>query len=678
MKNFFRLLVMPLLLVGVLSLTVNAQVKVKFVVNTATYSDTVSNSTSVTVTGNKAAITSWGAGVALTNIGGDYWAGEATFAAGDTVKYKFRVAGGWEDNLTNPYSTGIATNDRVFIVGAKDTTLPVQFYNGSGGRKDQYWTPWPTVATGDSLTVWVRVNMQAVIENKSFGWTDADKDSVALMGDNKSASTDIDWGTSHYLKQESKPFFFSGRVRFAKSKVATGDVINYKFRLGYNWGRDELAGGKPNRTFTIPVSLADTTLKYVFYDNQAPIARVNADTVIVTYNVDMANAITKKGFAQGDTLQVQSGFFNTAAENGRTKQMSLVLGTKYTLKDTIVTSLNQNLDYQFYIVKNGQSVREVYFNYDYKGFVNSERERRQVLVTSKNLTVNDNSTDPASARRQPNFPSSAKLSKAVTVKWVVDLRPAYAKVKAGFSLKDDQNAAFTITSTDSIKKYGVGINGPATNLPGVNPVGDWAPWTADMVADTNKRKMWDDGTHGDVTANDSAYTVELTYPIGATAGKVFKFGIRGGDNEAGNGQGFGNNHLENIDDANAAYTITTDFGSINPKYYDYWNFDTHTYTTPTSVGAENGAQPTEFALSQNYPNPFNPSTKIEFAVPVQSNVKLSVFNIVGQEVATLVNGPVSAGKHTVTFNASGFSSGMYFFRLSSGSFNTVKKMVLMK
>jgi len=88
--------------------------------------------------------------------------------------------------------------------------------------------------------------------------------------------------------------------------------------------------------------------------------------------------------------------------------------------------------------------------------------------------------------------------------------------------------------------------------------------------------------------------------------------------------------------------------------------------------------PDVFQLNQNYPNPFNPSTLIEFTLPNSSNVDLKVFNVLGQEVATLAHGVLAAGQHSVTFNAKNLSSGIYFYRLNAGSRVDIKKMVLMK
>ena len=88
--------------------------------------------------------------------------------------------------------------------------------------------------------------------------------------------------------------------------------------------------------------------------------------------------------------------------------------------------------------------------------------------------------------------------------------------------------------------------------------------------------------------------------------------------------------------------------------------------------------PNSFELAQNFPNPFNPSTSISFNIPAAQQVNLDVFNILGQKVATLVNGRLSAGAHLVNFDASGLSSGVYIYRLQAGSQVTQKSMTLIK
>jgi hypothetical protein len=106
------------------------------------------------------------------------------------------------------------------------------------------------------------------------------------------------------------------------------------------------------------------------------------------------------------------------------------------------------------------------------------------------------------------------------------------------------------------------------------------------------------------------------------------------------------------------------------------DFDgTISYSSEVEVEVLN---PKEFALYQNYPNPFNPSTTIKFALPEKANVELSVYNSLGEKVADVLSGELSEGFHEVEFTASNISSGIYFYRLESEKFVSVKKMIIIK
>ena len=100
-------------------------------------------------------------------------------------------------------------------------------------------------------------------------------------------------------------------------------------------------------------------------------------------------------------------------------------------------------------------------------------------------------------------------------------------------------------------------------------------------------------------------------------------------------------------------------------------------STSTDV-AEGEGTPIQFALEQNYPNPFNPTTTIRFVVASNSRVSLRVFDLLGRELASLVDGDKLPGRYEIVWNASRCASGIYFYRLEAGKFSQVRKMILIK
>jgi hypothetical protein len=100
--------------------------------------------------------------------------------------------------------------------------------------------------------------------------------------------------------------------------------------------------------------------------------------------------------------------------------------------------------------------------------------------------------------------------------------------------------------------------------------------------------------------------------------------------------------------------------------------------TVTGITHNENEVPSSYSLSQNYPNPFNPSTKITYQLPKSENVRVTVFDLLGREVAVLVNEFKTAGTYNIEFNASQLSSGVYLYRIDAGEFKDVKKMVLVK
>lgn len=113
------------------------------------------------------------------------------------------------------------------------------------------------------------------------------------------------------------------------------------------------------------------------------------------------------------------------------------------------------------------------------------------------------------------------------------------------------------------------------------------------------------------------------------------------------------------------------------KIYPKIDIKPTSYITSTDDIIEN-TLPEQFELFQNYPNPFNPTTTISFALPVTSQVNLSIFNINGQLVKPLISGQLSAGTHKINWNINSMSSGIYFYRITAENFSATKKMVVLK
>ncbi|HSL88771.1 MAG TPA: T9SS type A sorting domain-containing protein [Ignavibacteriaceae bacterium] len=128
------------------------------------------------------------------------------------------------------------------------------------------------------------------------------------------------------------------------------------------------------------------------------------------------------------------------------------------------------------------------------------------------------------------------------------------------------------------------------------------------------------------------------------------------------------------------YSYTDDISNINNSNLFYRlkqiDFDgTVSYSNTIEVDISG---PKEFALYQNYPNPFNPVTTIKFALPFRTNSTINVYNTLGEKISEIFKGEMESGYHEVQFNATGLSSGIYFYKIESENFNSTKKMILMK
>ena len=127
----------------------------------------------------------------------------------------------------------------------------------------------------------------------------------------------------------------------------------------------------------------------------------------------------------------------------------------------------------------------------------------------------------------------------------------------------------------------------------------------------------------------------------------------------------------------AAVWMNAGYSQSNGAWAE-WVAATSFGVAPKAGLVHESTSPSTFALNANYPNPFNPTTTISFSLPSQLETKLHIFDVIGREVATLVDGLQEAGEHQISFDASQLSSGVYYYRLQAGGNVEIHKMVLMK
>ena len=123
-----------------------------------------------------------------------------------------------------------------------------------------------------------------------------------------------------------------------------------------------------------------------------------------------------------------------------------------------------------------------------------------------------------------------------------------------------------------------------------------------------------------------------------------------------------------------------DFWIMNPDgfiRFFYMN-NVSIYYKTTGIKDDINSEPVSFILYQNYPNPFNSTTTIKYIIPNSGDVSLKVFDLLGNEVAILIDGYQESGSYEISFNADNLSSGIYFYQLKTGSFVETKKMLLLK
>ena len=648
---------------------------VTFNVNTSTVRIITDSLSTVDLRGTA---TQWGPGTDLTCVGGDYWEITIPLAASTGFEYKYGArttnidgteSEWWENDIPGADYQGL---NRTFSTRYFDQVIDLDYLGHGPDNNTPNYTP------SDSIDVFFRVNMGNDL--------DFNPDNIlSIVGAIPANGADNIWSPGTYaLTQEGTSDYWNIHLKLDPDSAAF-DSMMYRFHNnGIEWdGHSENVIGHgmfpDGENRGISIGYNDTTIAWVWWNDDAPQPFTSNDSTNITFNADMSKASNNNSYTVGDTLLVKVGYGNSSTEvvTDTLTRMGFTFSYSTTIAKLPVI-YDKQLFYQYYLYKRGQEQREVFFNFDYEGNDVSMNERRFIVVSGTTTLVNDTEDSKVSGRRMPIFRNNDIIAQtSLTLTLECDIRPAIYQVLSGSTLNDIQSNA-TITpammtaNPDTILNLGVFVNGPLSN----NAESTWQGWGGTLANDTT-RQMYDDGTHGDQWVGDSIFTIvyTLSSDSGHTVGQEFKYGIGGGDNETG----YGLNHIENLDDSGTETTLYTQFGSINPNFYDAWDYDN---PNPRVDKVENEI-PTEFALKQNYPNPFNPSTTIEFAIPKLADVNLTIYNVLGQSIKNIQMNNTQAGRYSIIWNGTNnfgakVSTGIYFYKIKAGKYSDIKKMVFMK
>ena len=656
-------------------------VTVTFRVNTSTVPDTLMENGFVQIRGSFIAsldsaayggqnVTWDGASTPVaTNVGGDYWNIDVQMAPGDSLVYKYWVGldgstgandNGWESN-------GPFNGNYLYVLPdtSENVTLDLDYFNNSGDGRGA-----PFTSESDSISVYFRVNVGAQAQDGSF---DPETFKVGVRGAGSFFTND--WGTGDFLEKggsKGDNLFYEGVVRVQKDSAATiTGPIGYKFVLEDAAGTVTWESFADNRTFNVPS--ADSTIRWEFFNNTKPTDAVIVNTALsFEVNVGILEGLNLFN-SSIDTVSVR-GTFNSWGE--QRMNFNQVLGT-YEANNIAYTKAEGTVEkYKYYIKWDSRrDSAESEFFLDGIESANTGWEEPGVTggadrtFTIENKTSQDklsefyNGVEPEALLTANNVEGGA-----ISVTFSVDMSPAL------------QHTTPFVPASDSVFLF---VDTPFFALTnGITVPGDNGQnFITQSQAEIDRLMFTDD---------DGDMVYELTLDLVLPTLNHIGFRIAYGEPTSAdgslvvNGGGFdaGRRHYQYISpqvdaEGNVTWASTFAFPQLTWKASDLpWETppDYQTVSNEEIVGNVE-----TFRLDQNYPNPFNPSTTISFNLPNAADVTLSVYNVLGQRVATLLNNrKYTSGSHTLSFDASNLASGIYIYRLEAGSFTSQKRMTLIK
>ncbi len=665
-------------------------VNVTFMVNTATHPDTLMENHYVAVFGGVNSSTGYNApylgqtidwnnstDLVAENMGGDYWSVSFDMAAGDEINYKWWAGVDANTGLRNGGETGWESGGnnqfKLAADASADVTTELQWYETREAPFEQ---------KEDSTAFVFRVNVGAQVQNADL---DLASGIVGIRGTGGFFAGGWDSATPmEQISAQGDDVFFAGVVYVDNDSLANfTDPINYKFVIEDLDGTISWENGD---NYTFNISDDDTTLYWRYFDNVPPTDAVIVNTALnFEVNVGILEGI---GFFNSaiDTVSVR-GSFNGWGENRMT--FNDISGNYDALAIPFTAAVESDVTYKYFIKwdqRRDEEGNEFFLGgitHDGSGWeepgVTGGADRRFSITNDVSQTVqseNYNGVSPQALITPNNVTGGGQ----VTVTFSVDMSAAVTR--------DDGTTPFN-PATDSVFLF---VDTPFFALTnGITVPGDGGEnFISLSVEERNRLRFTDDNA-------DMVYTLDLTLAPLTLNHIGFRIAYGEPTSETGeliaNGGGFdaGRRHYQYIqpivspdgddpdDQPDVMWPATFQFETLT---WAAANLEWETppdYTKTTSSSEEENELVNRFELLQNYPNPFNPSTNISFALPTASDVRLSVYNLLGQEVATLINGKtLNSGVHTVAFDASALSSGMYIYRIEAGNFTSTKRMMLIK
>lgn len=406
-----------------------------------------------------------------------------------------------------------------------------------------------------------------------------------------------------------------------------GEQLIYKFiKAAGDWESD------PNREYTVP---AGSSVIEVYFDRDSVYEAGTTKSVAITFSCNMEFEIVSGRYNPAtDTLTVRGSFNGWSGDDIMTQSAS---DPNYYEKTVdYVTSVGEVINYKYaYINATGVA---------WEGDPNKTYEVSEDDFSAANAFVE---------RTYNDLTLDNVTNSIVTIKFVVNVNGAVSSVTGQ-----------PFASIDNVVLCGAN---PPLQWPG----GGWP--NSDSLAVKDKY-LFNDGTHGDEVAGDSLWSLDLDFPQYSPLRIQYKYGANwalatntgSNDNESS----VGTDHFINL---------TSDLLSATVR--NQWSvMGDHVLVDAITTGVEEipNAIPNVYSLSQNYPNPFNPVTNIRFAIPEAGLVTMKVYNLLGQEVATLINEYKNAGTYNVDFDGFNLTSGVYFYTIDAGNYTATKKMILMK